>query len=211
MFVSLLFIFFGLGWCLDHNYANQRKLKCQLSSIDDIKILHLLQEESDQIDLWDEDIDQLPATVVLRIDESLVENISKLFVCEKPVEIFPRETGVWGFEKEVVTPNNFFNNYRSYDEIVTWINNLPKRNMTRVMRVDNMGKSGEGRDMPVVILGKPGGIMRRNLWVSGGQHAREWIAIAACLYLIEKVNQELISSIGYRSRRSSYRIYFGQI
>ena len=187
MFVSLLFIFFGLGLCLDNNYINQRKLKCQLSSIEDIQILHSLREDSDQIDLWDEDIDQLPATVILRVDESLVENIAKLFVCEKPVDVFPKETGVWGFEKEVVTPNNFFDNYRSYDEIVTWINNLSKRNSARVMKVESLGKSGEGRGMPVITLGKPGGILRKNLWVSGGQHAREWIAIAACLYLIEKV------------------------
>ena len=186
--ISLLFLLFSFGFCLDNNYANQRKLKCQLRTLEDIVTLHSLREESEQVDLWDEDIDQLPAIVILRVADGLVELITELFVCEKPSDIFPRETG--GFEKEIVNPNNFFDNYRSYEEIVAWVNNLPKRSSARVMKVENLGKSGEGRDMPVVTLGKPGGISRKNLWVSGGQHAREWIAFAACLYLIEKVNWE---------------------
>jgi hypothetical protein len=208
MFLTFLLLL-GFGACLDNDYASQRKLRCQLLSKDDISKLHSLRDGTAQIDLWDEDIDQLPAVITLRVNEHLVEPLSRIFMCEKPL-FLPKEIGEKRYKNEAaVTPSNFFDDYRSFDDIIAWVNNLSKRSAARVMKVESLGKSGEGRNMPVVTLGKPGGANRQNFWVSGGQHAREWIAISSCLYLIEKVESEIDRFVGIGTSGSRNRVPIG--
>ena len=175
----------GSALALDHHFDQQRKIKCTIKDQRDVQTLHAMRQSS-LVDLWDEDIDQLPTPVTMRVHLSLLSSVQAAFECAQPEPIsVPVEKNVPLLK--TIKPQDFFNDYRSHDQIMAFISELGKRNPNRVLKVESMGKSGEGREMPVVTLGKPSPIKKSNLWVNGGQHAREWIAIASCLYVMDKV------------------------
>jgi len=85
----------------------------------------------------------------------------------------------------------FHNSYHSYAEIVDFVRNLTLTYPHLAKFVPVIGKSVEGRDIGAVEItgGKsPVG----SLFFSGGQHAREWIASATVVYIID----QLISNYG---------------
>lgn len=184
-FISILTLLGSGALALDHHYHQQRKIKCTIKSQQDIQALHSLRQSS-SIDLWDEGIDHLPVDITMRVHLEILPVVQASFACTPPQKIFlPIEKH--SLVRKTVKPEDFFKDYRSYEQIVAFVNGLAARNPQRVLKIESMGKSGEGRDMPVVILGKNNLIPKHSLWVNGGQHAREWIAPASCLYLMDKV------------------------
>lgn len=180
-------ILVGTALCLDNQYSQQRKIKCTIKTEQDIQHLHTLRQSS-SVDLWDEGIDALPSLVTMRVHQDILPLIQQFFSCALPEKMFlPIEKHAP--TRKSVNPNDFFNEYRSHEQIIGFVNMLATRNPQRVLKIESMGKSGEGREMPVITLGKHNLVPKKNIWVNGGQHAREWIAPAACLYLIDKVYQ----------------------
>ena len=60
-----------------------------------------------------------------------------------------------------------------------------------------MGKSYEGRDIPALIVTNPGSSNKETIFFECGIHAREWISVAACLYMTNQLltdskNNELL-------------------
>jgi len=52
--------------------------------------------------------------------------------------------------------------------------------------IPSIGKSVEGRDIPAVLI-NVGGHAKKQILFTGGQHAREWIAPATVLYILEQL------------------------
>lgn len=192
MIISMLLLLFiiSAAFGLDHHYHKQRKIRCSIQSERDITRLHHLRQSQD-VDLWDEGIDQLPSLVTMRVSLEILPLVRASFTCQPPekIPVPPVEKGLLAPRR--INPLTFFNDYHPYDQMVEFVNGLASRNPQRILKVESMGKSGEGRDMPVVHLGKANLMPKRSLWVNGGQHAREWIAPAACLYLMDKVTQSI--------------------
>jgi len=80
----------------------------------------------------------------------------------------------------------FFDNYRTFGEIVTWMNDLQAQRPDLVS-VFSIGQSHEGRDIWVMKITGPGDSSQRPaiLW-NGCQHAREWISPATVCYLADR-------------------------
>lgn len=60
-----------------------------------------------------------------------------------------------------------------------------------------MGKTYEGRDIPALILTNSGSGQKKTIFFECGIHAREWISVAVCLYMTNKLltdpkNNELL-------------------
>merc|ERR1719400_1721499 len=56
------------------------------------------------------------------------------------------------------------------------------------IKLTDMGKSHEGRKILMLKVGtSPRGSDTRAVWVDGGIHAREWIAVATSTYLLDKI------------------------
>lgn len=122
---------------------------------------------------------------------------------------------------------DFFADYRSYADIVTRMRSYqstPSLNITMPI----IARSHERRDIYVVRLrvasDRP---PQEKIWISCGQHAREWVAPAACLYVLDRLRggygsderlsrlldkyevlvAPLINPDGYEYSRTSYRYW----
>lgn len=52
----------------------------------------------------------------------------------------------------------------------------------------NIGKSYEGRDLRVIKIGSPDMRSKKPvIFIDGGVHAREWVAVTSCLYLAHRL------------------------
>lgn len=80
---------------------------------------------------------------------------------------------------------DFYEAFPSYDEIMNKIKQFAEH---PTVEMGSVGRSIEGRDIPFVKLGAPGG-NKTAVWLNGGQHAREWISSPTVLYLVEQLIQ----------------------
>jgi len=80
-----------------------------------------------------------------------------------------------------------WDNYLRYDTIIPWMEKLAADNPSFIT-LTNMGSSHEGNKILMLKVGNsPRGSDTRAVWVDGGIHAREWIAVATATYLLDKV------------------------
>lgn len=115
-----------------------------------------------------------------------------------------------------------FDRYYRYEEIDKYLKNLPESNKN--IQVKSAGKSHEGRDIKVVTITNGDGQKKNSVFIDAGIHAREWIAPATALYLIdqltdsnsnmskllEKVDiviQPLVNPDGYEFTFTYYRLW----
>ncbi len=82
----------------------------------------------------------------------------------------------------------FFDDYQSYAAIVDKLQAWTNANPTKVQFVPSIGKSFEGRDIPLVkITNFNSAAPKKAIWWNGGQHAREWISPATVMYQVNKL------------------------
>jgi len=81
----------------------------------------------------------------------------------------------------------FFNDYRTWDEINQWLDNIALQYPTLVQLVA-LNQSYEGRTIRVMKVTAPSnkGTRKTIVW-EGGIHAREWITHASMCYMISKM------------------------
>jgi len=85
------------------------------------------------------------------------------------------------------TENMNWDNYQRYDTIIPWLEQLAVENPGFISLTD-MGRSHEGRKIIMLKVGNsPRGSQTRAVWVDGGIHAREWIAVATATFLLDNI------------------------
>lgn len=82
---------------------------------------------------------------------------------------------------------DFFTAYHTYDEIAAYLVNLTTTYSSISTFVKSIGTTIQGRDIFAVIITGKGTGEKKKLFFSGGQHAREWVAPATSLYLINNL------------------------
>jgi len=81
--------------------------------------------------------------------------------------------------------SDWFDQYHRYDEIVDKLKQLESQYPSHIQLVSSIGKSHEGRDIPVVKLSPNIKLAHpHKIWINGGQHAREWASPAAVMTMV---------------------------
>jgi len=83
-----------------------------------------------------------------------------------------------------------FDRYYRYDEIVKYMHDLEKSSKASEgaqVSVKTVGKSFEGREIKTITITNGDGKKKNSVFVDAGIHAREWIAPATALYLINQL------------------------
>ncbi|MCP9260487.1 Carboxypeptidase A1 [Dirofilaria immitis] len=76
--------------------------------------------------------------------------------------------------------------YHSYQEIINYLNQLAAR-YPNIVKVRNIGITHENRQIALIKIGKAAQFKKPGIWIDGGIHAREWVAPATVLYIINQL------------------------
>jgi hypothetical protein len=86
--------------------------------------------------------------------------------------------------------SNFdFSNYHSFDEINTYVKSLPA-SFPAIASTFAVGTSYENREMVGIKIGKASSKPKKAIWIDAGIHAREWIAPATALFIINELTSK---------------------
>ena len=81
-----------------------------------------------------------------------------------------------------------FERYYRHGEINEYLDNLQNNSLKKPeVKVKTVGKSFEGRDIKTITITNGDGRKKNSIFIDAGIHAREWIAPATALYLINQL------------------------
>lgn len=98
--------------------------------------------------------------------------------------------------------------YHSLDDIYNWLNTLSSTH-SDLVRTFTIGKSYENRTMMGVILGKYSKVSssKHGIWLDAGIHAREWVAPATALFIINELVTKYNSNSLYQQLLDNLYFY----
>lgn len=124
----------------------------------------------------------------------LHQNVQQLFDNEqRTIHLFRENTGG-------ITLDFPIDQYHSHAEINQWLDQLAST-YSNIANTLNIGKSFEGRDMKVMKIGAPSaGIgAKKALWLDSNIHAREWVAGATGIYIINELVTKYNKNSDYKN------------
>lgn len=87
----------------------------------------------------------------------------------------------------VLGHNLTFERYHKINDIYKYMDHLSQE-YSEFVEVETIGKSYEGVPLKVIRIKTNQNATEKNaIWVDGGIHAREWIAVSSVLYLINEL------------------------
>lgn len=210
-------------------YTKDRYLiHCQVKNEGDQRFLQE-QVSNNAVDVWGSVEGFGNSTKRILASQEQVEQLQSRLQCDRAMDIRKLEEEVK--RKDLLlksTTPGFFSEYQSYAKIQQQLHSY-KGSGNLAIKVERIGQSYEGREISVIrlTLVKATASPTRKIWLSCGQHAREWIAPAACLYLVDKLIESfgsdtrvtrmlktyevlvapLINPDGYEYSRTSYRYW----
>jgi hypothetical protein len=124
----------------------------------------------------------------------MVSNVQSLIAAEKAVH--DENDLNYGRKDYIGDPNAFFQDYHRLNEIHEYMNDLAQMYAHRV-KIKSIGKSHEGRDLLVWVIGNksPDGRPKDIIWLDSGIHAREWISPATGLFLATNVSSVVFNQL----------------
>ncbi|KAI9030290.1 hypothetical protein DFJ74DRAFT_464638 [Hyaloraphidium curvatum] len=92
-------------------------------------------------------------------------------------------------QKDLAGNQTFFVQYPRYDQVVAYLRDLAANLPAGVVgSLSSIGKSVEGRDLYVFRVTSSGGPAgKKQIWINGLQHAREWVACTTALYILSNL------------------------
>uniref|UniRef100_A0A034W5T7 Zinc carboxypeptidase A 1 n=1 Tax=Bactrocera dorsalis TaxID=27457 RepID=A0A034W5T7_BACDO len=112
------------------------------------------------------------------------------------VEVERKLNSMYPKQRNAAPGSISFNVYQRYDVITAYLEELTKRYSSRV-KVTSIGDSYEKRQLHAITITNGDGVANKNvILMDAGIHAREWIAPAAALYVI----QQLVENYEQNSR-----------
>ncbi|XP_049829450.1 carboxypeptidase B-like [Schistocerca gregaria] len=110
-------------------------------------------------------------------------------------QIFEKERNMTLVKSIPKTPESriSFTEYQRYDEIRQYLSQLASSYPSTVT-VQTIGQTYEGRPLDIIQISSGGGGSRPVILIDAGIHAREWIAPAAALYIINQLVENAAES-----------------
>ncbi|XP_003739860.1 carboxypeptidase B [Galendromus occidentalis] len=160
------------------------------------KGLEELEQERNELDFWNPVF--VSRNVSIRVPPALVDEVEKqLKKFHLSYTLATKNLQSWiQHEKEENRQQNLFlvgsdparfalNQYHSYDEISAYLDAIASR-YSDIATLNTIGSTYEGRQIKGLQIASGGG-QKPVIWLDSGIHAREWIAPATSLYIINKL------------------------
>lgn len=178
-------------------------LSCPIKSKSDHDYLQHLISTGHRIDIFQEQLSE-GIVVQLLADEESSEILRGRAGCYEemtPASFKRLQNSKTAPKSEPEIGPEFHQDYRSYQNIVDQLTYYSRQHPKEVKLLKSIGKSHEGRDLMVIHLTSSSNSIASKplVWIMAGQHAREWIAPAAAMYLIELLlkNQDILDNFEF--------------
>ncbi|GIY94709.1 carboxypeptidase A1 [Caerostris extrusa] len=176
------------------NFTGHKLYGLFASDDDELKLLKGLIEHP-EIDVWNEPVDlyekvnvRVPPNIAGQFEDKwksegidyyvVTDNIQKWIDEER--EENPVDDALAGRQE-----NFQLDVYHTFDAISAYIDSISNRYVT-IASPQNIGTTFEGNPIKGLKIGTPG-YNKPALWIDSGIHAREWVAPATSLYIIEQL------------------------
>jgi len=141
------------------------------------------------LDVWSRDSVLVLGINDIRVNDYHIEalrriNVSYEVLMEDVQKAIDRE------EQEIREADlsaSWFTSYHPYLEIVAFLKNISVTYPTLTKFIPSIGKTIQGQDIVALALTGQSTNPKKNVLVVGGQHAREWIAPATVLYILDQL------------------------
>ena len=181
-------------------YEGFKVYDIKLKSQDDFKFLMQLEQHGSSrgLDFWSlhNDLNELARVLVKPSEQRFFEDSLKKQHLHYEVVIADVQ-GIVDQElkehKELAslrrTPGVItFDRYYQHEEINKYLDEIEKNYQSNpLVKVKSVGKSFEGREIKTITITNGDGKKKNSVFIDAGIHAREWIAPATALYLIEQL------------------------
>lgn len=88
-------------------------------------------------------------------------------------------------ERKVVRSGaSYFDSYHNWEEVHAYIESLAAE-FPQYAKVSTIGKTYEGKPIKIITLSSNGDAKKKTIWIDGGLHAREWIAVPTVTYVAD--------------------------
>eukprot|EP00658_Telonema_sp_P-2_P032791 TRINITY_DN24195_c0_g1_i3.p1 TRINITY_DN24195_c0_g1~~TRINITY_DN24195_c0_g1_i3.p1 ORF type:complete len:419 (+),score=83.35 TRINITY_DN24195_c0_g1_i3:79-1335(+) len=164
--------------------ADTQLLKCKIAP--DLFPELRAQQGALQLDIWQQHPD---GHVDVRAPRDV--SMDPKFDCSVELSSVEREVGgsrgAIGEGKE--PESGWFERYHRFDEITAKLHELATAHPNHMKLIASIGETGEGRKIPVVVISPDGqsSAARTQIWISGGQHAREWAAPSTVMRIVKEL------------------------
>jgi len=143
-------------------------------------------QRNSTLDFWVEP-SRVGRDVDLRLDPDQCDWVYKQLT-DKSISYTPFIEDVQDLIDRQMTPNpnDFYSQYNSYADIITWIKGLQTQ-YPHLVTLINLGNSYEGRELLAVKVTASNATKTPAIWFDGCIHAREWIATATVIYMLGNI------------------------
>jgi len=210
MRAALLVALLLVSWvCAEESFEGYKVVRAEIAT----------QEQLDVIASWELDVWSRESTLAIGLNDIRVheDHILQLVALGVDFEVLiddvlaHLEEGQRDLEQSRSSEAalaDFFIAYHTYDEIGAWLQNISSTYSTIAKFVPSIGTSVQGRSIyGFTITGTAGGT-KKKLFFSGGQHAREWVAPATVLYIINQLVTGYGTSTPVKTLLDGAIIYF---
>jgi murein tripeptide amidase MpaA len=160
-------------------------VKCAIEGQSDVDwIQHLA--DSDGLDVWDHHVSQTAGAMVTAMGSlPVVQKLQSKLRCTERQSAKALEQRVQKIPNDPGAVVDFFANYRSYNEIEQKLRSYSNDQLD--LSIEIAAHSHEGRNISVIRMQSKHAHPNKKIWIGCGQHAREWIAPASCMYLVDAI------------------------
>jgi len=200
--VSLLIIFASLSLSeAIVRYDGWKVVRALLASQKQIKSVDKL-----GLDVWSHDSSLVIGYNDIRVTDEHLRTLRNLGITFEPFIDDVQEL-IENEQRQMAQANavdNWFSAYHTYAEITIFLQNLTTVYPDILKFIPSVGKTNQGQEIVGVFLSTPSTNPKKKVFVSGGQHAREWIAPATVLYIL----QSLLADEEVQPLLDQFQIYF---
>jgi len=199
----LVFIFVAEAVCFDVRFDGHAVLSCDVNDAESAQQMQAAAREQ-SLDVWTHHMHQgRPWHVQVNPQQrawwekkygckAYIEDVQEMI--DQQFKHAAMMQGIQGVEELVGEGDSlgqegqeWFTKYHKFDAIVSRTKELADNHPKLAKFVSSIGKSHEGRHIPVIHLSGAAKPNKPQIWLNAGQHAREWIAPAALMYMTQRL------------------------
>jgi len=171
-------------------YPDHQVLRCYPTNREQLDRLHDLSEDPKlNWDFWAEPrAIGGPVDILLTPENKELVHVtmSELGVeCMTMIEDVQKAIDYEGqFKSKVGLSLSYFESYHTWEEVQAYLDTLAAE-FPQYASVSTIGKTYQGRPMKIIKIQSNPSVPKKTIWLDGGLHAREWIAVPTVSYIAD--------------------------